>query len=93
MPARALKLVILVCHMVIGNWVIGQKTPKIRINPGQAYGGTMQEYFDSIEYIPLETTQESLFGDISQLLVTDTGFVINDSDTKTILFFRLRESL
>lgn len=32
---------------------------EIRIDPKAAHGGNISEYFDSIEYIPLETNKES----------------------------------
>lgn len=64
-----------------------QQVTKIRIDPAQAYGGEVSAYFSSVEYIPLETNRESLFGDIGQLCVTDSGFVIADYDTRVVLFF------
>jgi len=64
-----------------------QNVPVLRIDPANAYGGTYSEYFDDIEYIPLETTRESLFGFIVQLLITDNSFVITDFDTQATYFF------
>ncbi|GAB3431209.1 6-bladed beta-propeller [Niabella aquatica] len=65
-----------------------QEVSKIRIDPAQAYGGVVSDYFTNIEYIPLETTKESLFGTSDQLIVTDSGYVINDNhDTHSVLFF------
>jgi hypothetical protein len=66
-----------------------QELPKLKINLEQAFGGAFSDYLDSIEYIPLETSKTSLFGNISQLLITDSSFVISDEDTKSILFFSL----
>ncbi|MEO8399854.1 MAG: hypothetical protein ABI550_08590, partial [Ignavibacteriaceae bacterium] len=43
---------------------LAQNVPKLRIDPAQAYGGSLASVFSSIEYIPLETTKESLFGDV-----------------------------
>jgi len=65
-----------------------QDVPKIRIDPAQAYGGTISDYFGSVEYIPLETTKESLFGEIGQMVVTPGSIVIYDQDTKATLFFK-----
>ena len=45
------------------------------------------QYMDSVTYIPLETTKESLFGDIDQLLITDSSIIISDVDTKAVYFF------
>jgi len=59
----------------------------IRIDPETANGGSMDQVFSEIAYIPLETTKESLFGDISKMEVTDDSFVILDRDTKCILTF------
>jgi len=64
-----------------------QEFPKLRIDLEKAYGGTFSEYLESIKYIPLETTKASLFGEISNLIITDSTFVITDSDTKSVLFF------
>lgn len=66
-----------------------QKVEVLRIDPSAAYGGTVSDYFDNIEYIPLETTKESLFGYVSQLIVTDSSIVVYDYDTKSVLFFKL----
>lgn len=60
---------------------------KLRIDPAQAYGGTVSDYFESVEYIPLETTKESLFGDALKFIVTDSSFVVFDPDTNALLFF------
>ncbi|MFT4202664.1 MAG: 6-bladed beta-propeller [Chitinophagaceae bacterium] len=69
-----------------------QEVQKIRIDPAQAYGGNVSEYFDSIEYIPLESKKESLFGDVSNLIITDYSIVIYDYDTQSLLFFNLKGS-
>jgi hypothetical protein len=68
---------------------IAQEVPKLRIDPAQAYGGTVSEYFNRVEYIPLETSKESLFGDVFLLLVTGSSIVVYDLDTKYVLFFNL----
>ncbi|MGE7777771.1 6-bladed beta-propeller [Chitinophaga sp. NPDC101104] len=64
------------------------KPPVLRIDPSQAYGGNISDFFSDVTYIPLETTKESLFGDIGKLIVTDSSFVIADMDTRSTLFFR-----
>jgi len=56
-----------------------QSPQKIRIIPKQAYGGPVSEYFNKIEYIPLETSKESLFGDINNLTITDDSYIISDN--------------
>jgi len=65
----------------------GQELPKLRIDPSRAYGGSVSEYFDNVEFIPLETTKESLFGDISGMIITDSSIVVTDTDTRSLLFF------
>ncbi|MFT3902995.1 MAG: 6-bladed beta-propeller [Niabella sp.] len=64
-----------------------QTPSKIRINPEQAYGGTVSDYFDSVEYIPLETTKESTLGFVYDYIITDSSIVINDPDTHSVYFF------
>ncbi|MFV0604984.1 MAG: 6-bladed beta-propeller [Niabella sp.] len=64
-----------------------QDVPKIRIDPAKAYGGTVSKYFSDVEYIPLETTKESLFGDVNELKITDSSIIITDIDTKSLLIF------
>jgi hypothetical protein len=66
-----------------------QAVEKLRIDPAMAFGGAVSEYFDQVNYVPLETNKESLFGDISQLVITDSSYVIHDYDTKAVLFFSL----
>lgn len=60
----------------------------IRIDPSNANGGTASEVFESVNYIPLETTKESLFGRIDQLEVTRDYFLILDQNTNSILIFK-----
>ncbi len=64
-----------------------QKIIDIRIDPNNATGGTAMHVFDSIKYIPLETTKESLFANIDQLEVDDDYFFINDMSQRSILIF------
>jgi len=65
---------------------------KLRILPDQASGGNVSDYFESVEYIPLETTKESLLGDVHQMIVTNGSYVIYDNDTKSVYFFDLKGS-
>lgn len=74
-------------HFVICHASFSQEATKMRIDPDKAYGGSVSDYFNKIEYIPLETTKESLFGDVARILITDSTFIIHDIDTKSILFF------
>lgn len=64
------------------------KTLTLRVDPANAMGGNASEIFESVAYIPLETTNESTFGRIEQLEVTDDRFVILDENTNCILLFK-----
>jgi len=59
----------------------------LRIDPGNAYGASASEAFESATYIPLETTKESTFGKIDKLEVTEDHLIIFDENTNAILFF------
>lgn len=59
----------------------------LRIDPESARGAAVSQLFDEVQFIPLETTKESLFGSISQLELTDKYYIIYDYDTKSILIF------
>lgn len=59
----------------------------LRIDPESSRGTSVSQVFDEVQFIPLESTKESLFGSISQLEVTDKCYVIYDYDTKAILIF------
>lgn len=52
-----------------------------------AIGGAAANIFREVNYIPLETTKESLFGEINQLLVTTEYFIVLDQNATAILFF------
>ncbi|KQM66330.1 hypothetical protein ASE74_07920 [Pedobacter sp. Leaf216] len=59
----------------------------LRIDPQTAHGAAVSQIFSEVEFIPLETTKESLFGSISQLKIMEDNYVIYDYDTKAILIF------
>jgi hypothetical protein len=64
------------------------QTIELRIDPANTMGGNASEIFESVNYIPLETTKESTFGRIEQLEVTDDRFIILDENTNCILLFK-----
>jgi hypothetical protein len=69
---------------------ISGQTPSaftLRIDPDYAHGGTVSQLFDSLEFIPLETTSESLFGAVDQLEIVDSLFIILDIRSASILIF------
>ena len=72
------------------NKLKAQNNLTVRIDNRETYGGMASEYFDHIEYIPLETTKKSTFGEPSWLYITDSSFVIGDIDTWSLLFFDLK---
>ncbi|MEC3878157.1 6-bladed beta-propeller [Parapedobacter sp. 10938] len=87
-------LLVVVAILLVVNNSQGQESPvdtstirTLRIDPTTASGGNMSQVFDEINFIPLETTKESVFGDIGQLEVTESLFIVFDHDTKCILLF------
>lgn len=67
--------------------ILGQKLTTIRIDPTLAKGGFTSDLFNKVNFIPLETTSESLFGQITKLETTEKYFIIHDVETNAILFF------
>src|SRR6185312_12850172 len=67
--------------------LLAQQTITLHVDPDNSRGGTSTEIFDSIIFIPLETTKESLFGSIDQLEVTDSLLIILDISGRSMLFF------
>jgi len=59
----------------------------LRVDPSNAVGGNVSDFFTEVNYIPLETTKESLFGSISQLEITEDYYIIYDQNTHSILIF------
>lgn len=78
---------LLLCACVGFSVSFSQEPTKLRIDLDRSFGGAFSEYLSDIEYIPLENTKISRFGQISNLILTDSSFVITDKDTKSILFF------
>jgi hypothetical protein len=62
-------------------------TRKLRITPHKSSGATVSQLFGEVNFIPLETTKESLFGKISKLDFVDNRFIIFDADTYSVLIF------
>lgn len=63
-------------------------TEKLYINPAYAQGGIDTQVFKSITYLPLETTKESLFGEIFKMEITDDYYIVSDRNTNSILLFQ-----
>jgi hypothetical protein len=90
------KLITSFCLLIAsGTVVLAQKIIKVdsshvqtlRVDPSNAVGGVASDFFTEVNYIPLETTKESLFGSISQLEITNDYYVILDQNTHCILLF------
>jgi hypothetical protein len=66
----------------------GNRNPvELRIDPHMAFGGSSSQVFKEVNYIPLETTKESVFGKIDKLYVTDNFYIIFDRETNAVLLF------
>lgn len=87
MKVNSLGILSCIVCFVLYSKANAQSVERLRINPENSYGGNASEYIKSIEYVPLETTKESLFGTVSKLLITDSSFIVSDDDTKSLLFF------
>lgn len=59
----------------------------LRIDPQAAHGAAVSQIFSEVEFIPLETTKESLFGNINHFKIIEDKYIIFDYDTKSILIF------
>lgn len=82
------RLILLFCTVsIFSRPATGQEVPKVRIDPRQGYGGAVSDFFQKVDYIPLETNKESAFGDAMQVLITDASIVVYDYDTRCVLFF------
>lgn len=64
-----------------------QPAQTLYFDPASAIGAPVSRLFESVTYIPLETTRQSLFGQISQLVVTTQYFIVFDYDTQALYFF------
>ena len=68
--------------------VISRAQPTtLRIDPANAQGGTASHIFDEVNYIPLETTKESLFGKVYKLFVTGDYYIVFDRETNSFFIF------
>jgi hypothetical protein len=65
-----------------------QTVETLRLDPDNAMGGSVSQLFDAVEYIPLQTTKESLFGRVDKLIVTREYYFVHDRTTDQILLFK-----
>jgi hypothetical protein len=82
-----IRKVLFFSFMILSEAIYAQDIPKLRIDLDRVYGGAFSDHLDSIEYIPLESSKISEFGLVSNLIITDSSFVITDEDTQSVLFF------
>ncbi|MFT3749318.1 MAG: 6-bladed beta-propeller [Agriterribacter sp.] len=61
---------------------------EVRIDPEYAMGCKANRLFSEVEFIPLETIKESIFGNIDDLAISDRYIIVHDrSSTSSILIF------
>lgn len=73
--------------LVIASVAAGQSPQTLYFDPASSIGAPASRIFENITYIPLETTRQSLFGQVSRLVVTAQYFIIFDYDTQGLYFF------
>jgi 6-bladed beta-propeller len=73
--------------LLINYIAAGQSPQTLYFDPASTLGAPASRIFESITYIPLETTKQSVFGQISRLIVTPQYFIIFDFDTQGLYFF------
>ncbi|GAA4335453.1 hypothetical protein GCM10023149_43480 [Mucilaginibacter gynuensis] len=92
---RILVFCYLTIFSLLTNRAYAQETIKVdtsnfsylRLDPSNAIGGKVSDFFSEIEYIPLETIKESLFGSILRLEVLEDRFIILENSNHFILIF------
>lgn len=82
-----MRIFLVALFLFLGNVVTGQSPKTLYFDPASTVGAPVSRLFESVTYIPLETTKQSLFGQISRLVVTDQYFIIFDYDTQALYFF------
>ncbi|WP_433900469.1 6-bladed beta-propeller [Sphingobacterium puteale] len=60
----------------------------LKIQPDQLLSLRTSDFLDSVKFIPLETTPESEFAEISQIEIIDSLYLILDRMSNQILFFK-----
>ncbi|GAA4317582.1 hypothetical protein GCM10023149_15210 [Mucilaginibacter gynuensis] len=63
------------------------KLVKLRIDPVNSLGASVSDVFSEVEFIPLETSKDCLFGNIENLKIVDDHFVFFDYDTRSVYIF------
>ena len=77
-----------VALLLLLTFAVGAQAPQtLYFDPASTIGAPASRIFESITYVPLETTRQSTFGQISRLVVTPQYFIIFDYDTQGLYFF------
>jgi len=79
-------------NSVLANQSI-QDTTVLRLDPEDSMGGTCNETFDEITYIPIENSQRCIVGKISKLEVLDNYFIVFDRSMDQVLVLNKDGSL
>ncbi|MGO4292425.1 6-bladed beta-propeller [Chitinophaga sp. RAB17] len=64
-----------------------QEITTLRIDPTTAMGGSASQLIENVSFTVLESTPESVFGSIEQLVVTPEYYIILDRSTNAVLIF------
>ncbi|UYQ93390.1 6-bladed beta-propeller [Chitinophaga horti] len=79
-------LIIIICCIQPAR---AQQAPvEIRIDPDQPMGSAVSKLFRSVQYIPLETNKDNLFGQVDKLYVLDSVFIVVDYATNAVYVFQ-----
>lgn len=74
--------------ILLSGKLCAQDSVTIRMDPDNVSGGSVSQLFDSVEYIPLQTTKQSLFGRVDRMLITNDLFFILDRSFDQIMIFK-----
>lgn len=85
-----LSMILVVCTTRLfsqNHQIDSSKIETIRINPGRAIGSKISDIFSAVQFIPLETIKNGLFGAINNLKIVDNHYIFFDYDTKAVFIF------
>lgn len=74
-------------NILLSGNIFAQVEQQLRVDPDNSQGGNFSDFFDEIDFIPLETNKHSIFSSIDQLEVTNDHFIILDRETNAVLIF------
>ncbi|ATL46705.1 hypothetical protein COR50_05650 [Chitinophaga caeni] len=84
-----LNVIAFICILVnlLTNKLHAQDSMEIRIAPNYAMGGKCSELFQSVRYIPLETSKKCIIGRVRKLYVAKDNFIVYDDTRNQIVIF------